>query len=64
MGRAWRIEYEGALYQILFRGNELSDIFYDNTDRGRFLDAVEELFAQFAADIFWWIWQAELLTNT
>jgi hypothetical protein len=36
MGRAWRIEYEGALYHLLSRGNERGDIFYDNTDRGRF----------------------------
>jgi hypothetical protein len=28
MGRAWRIEYEGALYRMLSRGNEQKDIFY------------------------------------
>jgi putative transposase len=52
MGRAWRIEYKGALYHILSRGNELGDIFYDNTDRGRFLDTVAELSKRFAVDIF------------
>jgi len=30
MSRAWRIEYEGALYYLLSRGNEGSDIFIDN----------------------------------
>ena len=52
MGRAWRIEYEGALYHILSRGNEQGDIFYDNTDRRRFLDTIGYL-----------IWQTGLLTN-
>jgi hypothetical protein len=51
MGRAWRIEYEGALYLILSRGNEQGDIFYDNTDRGRFLDIIGELSERFAVDI-------------
>ncbi len=52
MGRAWRIEYEGALYHILSRGNEQGDIFYDHTDRGRFLDPIAELPERFAVDIF------------
>jgi putative transposase len=52
MGRAWRIEYEGALYHIFSRGNEQSDIFYDNTDRRRFLDTIGELSERFAVDIF------------
>jgi len=30
MSRVWRIEYEGALYHLLSRGNEGSDIFIDN----------------------------------
>ncbi len=30
MARAWRIEYEGALYHVLSRGNERQDIFTDN----------------------------------
>jgi len=43
MGRAWRIEYEEALYHILSRGNEQSDIFNNDTDRRLFLDAVGEM---------------------
>ncbi len=52
MGRAWRIEYKGALYHILSRGNEQRDIFYDNTDRGRLLDTIAEMSERFAVDIF------------
>ena len=29
MARAWRIEYDGALYRVLSRGNERQDIFID-----------------------------------
>ena len=36
MSRPWRIEYEGALYHVLSRGNEQRDIFYDdNGNRSR-----------------------------
>jgi len=27
MGRAWRIEYEGALYHLMCRGNDRQEIF-------------------------------------
>jgi hypothetical protein len=43
MSRPWRIEYEGALYHLLSRGNEDSDIFIDERDRNRFLEAVGEM---------------------
>ncbi len=43
MSRPWRIEYEGALYHLLSRGNEGSDIFIDEKDRTRFLEAVGEM---------------------
>ena len=52
MGRAWRIEYEGALYHILSRGNEQGDIFYDDDDRRQFLDTVGEMSERFAVDVF------------
>jgi putative transposase len=52
MSRAWRIEYEGALYHLLSRGNERSDIFVDQRDRQRFLDTIEEMLQRFEMDIF------------
>jgi len=36
MNRAWRIEYEGALYHLMSRGNEGGDIFYEKKDRANF----------------------------
>ena len=40
MSRPWRIEYEGALYHLLSRGNERNDIFIDDKDRSGFFEAV------------------------
>jgi REP element-mobilizing transposase RayT len=52
MSRRWRIEYEGALYHLLSRGNDCSAIFVDDKDRSRFLDAVGEMSERFDIDIF------------
>jgi putative transposase len=52
MGRAWRIEFEGAFYHVLSRGNEKQDIFFEDNDRRHFLDAVGEMSERFAVDIF------------
>jgi putative transposase len=52
MSRPWRIEYEGALYHLLSRGNERSDIFMADKDRSSFLDAVGEMSERFAIDVF------------
>jgi hypothetical protein len=43
MSRPWRIEYEGALYHLLSRGNGRSDIIIDEKDHSRFLEAVGEM---------------------
>ena len=51
MSRPWRIEYQGALYHLLSRGNERNDIFIDETDRNRFLEAVGEMSERFDIDI-------------
>ena len=52
MARSWRIEYEGAFYHLLSRGNEHKDIFIDDDDRRKFLDTVGEMAERFAIDIF------------
>ena len=52
MSRAWRIEYEGALYHVLSRGNERQNIFIDNEDRRLFLKTVEEMSERFEVEIF------------
>lgn len=52
MSRPWRIEYEGALYHLLSRGNEGRVIFKDDTDRRFFLYLVSELSERFDMDIY------------
>ena len=51
MSRAWRIEYPGALYHVLSRGNERRDIFVDDDDRCMFLDTLGEMVERFELDI-------------
>lgn len=52
MARQWRIEFEGALYHILSRGNEQRDIFLEDEDRDCFLDVLGEMSERFAVDVF------------
>jgi len=51
MARAWRIEFEGALYHIFSRGNERRDIFFGGEDRQRFLDTLGEMAQRFDIDV-------------
>ena len=52
MARALRIEFEGAYYHILSRGNEQRDIFYDDKDRLLFIDTLGEVSDRFDVDVF------------
>jgi len=52
MGRAWRIEFEGALYHVMSRGNEGNDIFVEDKDRQVFFKALSEISERFEIDIF------------
>jgi putative transposase len=54
MARAWRIEYEGALYHVLSRGNERRDIFLDDDDRMMFLTGLAEAGERFAVDVLYY----------
>lgn len=42
MARLLRVQFEGALYHVMFRGNERRVIFRDDLDRRRFLQRVQE----------------------
>jgi REP element-mobilizing transposase RayT len=52
MARAWRIEYKGALYHVLSRGNEKQHIVINDDDRRLFLDTAGEMGERFEIDIF------------
>ena len=40
MARPLRIEYAGALYHVMARGNQGQPVFRDDKDCGRFLETV------------------------
>ena len=46
MPRQLRIEYEGAIYHLLSRGDRREDIFWDDVDRRSFLQLLEETCAR------------------
>jgi len=52
MARSWRIEFEGAYYHVLSRGNEGTNIFYDVRDRKIFLETIGEVTERFDVDVF------------
>lgn len=52
MARQWRIEYEGAFYHVLSRGNERREIFFDDEDRDLFLEILGKMAARFDIAIF------------
>lgn len=41
MARLLRIEYEGAIYHLLSRGDRRENIFWDEVDRARFVELLE-----------------------
>lgn len=51
MARQWRIEYEGAFYHVLSRGNERRDIVLDDEDRHLFLEILGRMSDRFATQI-------------
>ena len=52
MSRSLRIEFKGALYHILSRGNDRRDIFSGDDDYKVFLSVLEEMSERFEVDIF------------
>lgn len=52
MARQWRIEYPGALYHILSRGNERRPIFNDTEDKNIFLDVLDEMTRRYNVELY------------
>lgn len=47
MARPIRVEFAGAVYHVMARGNERRPIFLDDQDRRRFLETLEGMVEQF-----------------
>jgi REP element-mobilizing transposase RayT len=52
MARQWRIEYPGALYHVMSRGNAGQDIFETDDDRWLFLDLIGDLSERFNLEVY------------
>ncbi len=52
MSRPWRIEFSGALYHVLSRGNEQGNVFIDDEDRNNFMNLLGEISSRFDVDVF------------
>jgi REP element-mobilizing transposase RayT len=46
MARKLRVEYPGAIYHVMNRGDRREQIFVDDADRQRFVDRLDEACAQ------------------
>jgi putative transposase len=51
MARQWRIEYAGAIYHVLSRGNGGQNIFRSKEDRHMYLDLLGELVERFNIEV-------------
>jgi putative transposase len=51
MARPLRVEFAGAVYHVMARGNERKAIYRDDNDRRRFLDAVTEMVERFGVRV-------------
>ena len=58
MARSIRIEYEGAFYHVMARGNRREDIFLDEEDRGGFLQTLGEACAMTGWRVDSWVLMA------
>ena len=52
MGRAWRIEFEGAYYHLMSRGNDGQHIYLNAGDRRLFLETISDMSDRFEIDVF------------
>ena len=59
MARAMRVEYPGAVYHVLSRGDHGEAIYPDDRDREMFLDCLEEACGKTG----WWIHAWVLMGN-
>jgi REP-associated tyrosine transposase len=54
MARPIRVQYEGAVYHVMGRGNERREIFWDDRDRQRFVETLAEAVERFGLRLHAW----------
>ena len=53
MARKLRVEYAGAIYHVMNRGDCRELIFHDDFDRKRFVSTLDVVFKKPIMDMFW-----------
>jgi REP element-mobilizing transposase RayT len=59
MSRPLRIEFPGAIYHVMSRGNGRQDIVRDDADRQRLVDGLEAAVGRYGWEVFSYV----LMTN-
>ena len=54
MARQVRIEYPGAIYHAMSRGDRREDIVLDDTDRKRFVETLGEMVGKSGWNLYAW----------
>ena len=62
MARQWRIEYPGALYHVISRGNARQDIFFTDNDRRLFLDLICEFSERYNIEVYAYVLMGNITT--
>jgi REP element-mobilizing transposase RayT len=57
MARKVRVEFEGAVYHVMCRGDRRENIFEDDVDRGRFLATLAEVCQRTGWRIHTFVWR-------
>ena len=52
MARPWRVQFPGAVYHVMARGNDRQDIFLEDSDRLDMIDLLSRAASRFKLDIF------------
>ena len=63
MARQWRIEYAGAIYHVLSRGNGGQKIFRSEDDRHLFLDLLVKLVERFDIEVHAYVLMAIIIIS-
>ena len=64
LARKPRVEFEGALYHVIVRGNHRRDIFRDQSDRVAYLDRIEHYRERYRCIVYAYVLMVHLLIET
>ncbi len=57
MARKPRVEYDGAFYHVIVRGNQQQRTFHDDQDRIAYLERLEHYRQRYGFRLYAYVWQ-------